>query len=52
MGAVNPVSNLDQGKALEDATRQKFKEDFGGKVINCGMFLDKDIPYLSATPGK
>lgn len=43
---------MEYGKIKEDEARQTFETMTKLKVKSCGLFIDKDIPYLAASPGK
>lgn len=43
---------MEYGKIKEDEARQTFEIITKLKVESCGLFIDKDIPYLAASPGK
>lgn len=43
---------LEHGKMYEEVARKKFSDLYGKKVTECGIFIDKEISYLAATPGK
>ncbi|CAI6359447.1 unnamed protein product [Macrosiphum euphorbiae] len=35
---------------MEDTARKKFETLTNFKVLNCGLFIDKDKPFLAASP--
>lgn len=39
-------------KMIGDIARKKFETLTNFKVLNCGLFINKDKPYLAASPGK
>ncbi|KAL4101273.1 hypothetical protein QTP88_021293 [Uroleucon formosanum] len=41
---------MEYGKMMEDIARKKFETLTNFKVLNCGLFIDKDKPYLAASP--
>jgi len=43
---------MEYGKMMEDIARKKFETLTNIKVLNCGLFIDKDKPYLAASPGE
>jgi len=43
---------MEYRKIMEDMARKKFKTLTNFKVLNCGLFIDKDKPYLAASPGE
>lgn len=43
---------MEYGKIKEDEARQTFEIMTKLEVKSCGLFIDKDIPYLAASPGK
>jgi len=43
---------MEYGKMMEDAARKKFETLTNFKVLNCGLFIDKDKPFLAASPGE
>ncbi|KAL4097751.1 hypothetical protein QTP88_022473 [Uroleucon formosanum] len=40
---------MEYGKIMEDIARKKFETLTNFKVLNCGLFIDKDKPYLAAS---
>jgi hypothetical protein len=51
--APNPKSKqLNYGQVMEAKARTKFEEMFNLKVHTCGLIVDRDLPYLAASPGK
>ncbi|KAL4083087.1 hypothetical protein QTP88_028417 [Uroleucon formosanum] len=40
---------MEYGKMMEDIARKKFETLTNFKVLNCGLFIDKDKPYLAAS---
>lgn len=43
---------IQHGKDYEAVARNSFQEKFGKDVESCGIFIDDDLPYLAASPGK
>lgn len=43
---------MEYGKIKEDEARHTFETITKLEVQSCGLFIDKDIPYLAASPGK
>jgi len=43
---------MEHGKLMEPLAKISFENLTNHKVQNCGLFVDEDIPYLAATPGK
>jgi len=43
---------MEYGKIKEDEARQTFEKITKLEVKSCGLFIDEDIPYLAASPGK
>lgn len=49
----NPQTNaMDYGKLSEESALKKLEEQIQKPIQKCGLFIDKRIPYLAATPGK
>lgn len=49
----NPQTNaMEYGKSLEKIALKKLEEYIKKPIQKCGLFIDKEIPYLAATPGK
>lgn len=40
------------GKCMEPLAIKKFKELSSKNIMPCGLFVDENLPYLAATPGK
>lgn len=43
---------MEYGKITEDVAKKKFEILTNLQVMNCGLFIDADKPYLAASPGK
>lgn len=43
---------MEYGKTTEVIAKKKFESLTGLKVVDCGLFIDADKPYLAASPGK
>lgn len=43
---------MEYGKITEEIAKEKFEKLTNLEVKTCGLFIDKDIPYFAATPGK
>lgn len=42
---------IQYGKAMEDVARKKAERFLSKKIYECGLFVDKEIGYLAASPG-
>jgi len=42
---------IQYGKAMEDIARKKAERFLSKKINTCGLFVDKEIGYLAASPG-
>jgi len=36
---------------MEHIAKLRFEEILGFKIKKCGLFIDKEYPYLAASPG-
>lgn len=45
------TKSLEYGRNMEANARQKFEEITTKKVIECGLVIDPEIPFLAASPG-
>lgn len=43
---------MEYGKITENTAKNTFQKLTNLEVTSCGLFVDKDIPYLAASPGK
>lgn len=43
---------MEYGKNTEVVAKEKFEKLTNLKVMDCGLFIDADKPYLAASPGK
>jgi len=43
---------MEYGKITEVVAKEKFEKLTNLKVMDCGLFIDADKPYLAASPGK
>lgn len=43
---------IEYGKITEVIAKEKFEKLTNLKVMDCGLFIDADKPYLAASPGK
>lgn len=43
---------MEYGKNIEKSAIKYLEEEIGKPIRRCGLFIDKCIPYLAATPGK
>lgn len=42
---------LQHGRTYEKVAKEQFAQEYEKTVEECGLFVDKDFPYLAATPG-
>jgi len=45
------TKSLEYGRNMEANARQKFEEITTKKLIECGLVIDPEIPFLAASPG-
>lgn len=50
-GTEPHTKSLQYGRDMEANARQKFEHITSKKVIECGLVVDPDIPFLAASPG-
>lgn len=50
-GCIN-TSATEYGIKTEEQALRQLEMEIKKKILKCGLFVDKNIPYLAATPGK